>query len=56
MKITAVIILAIIGLVLLILAAAVAGGAVTMAGAAWLLPAGLAAWCTAWLVSVLPVP
>lgn len=42
-----------IHLLFLIGAAATGGGAFTMSGDGWLLPGGLAAWCLAWLVTIL---
>lgn len=48
-----VILLTLLGLLFLIGAAATGGGAFTMSGSGWLLPGGLAAWCLAWLVTIL---
>jgi hypothetical protein len=51
-----VIILAGLGCLLLILATLAAGGVIVISGANWLLSGGLATWCVAWFVSLLPIP
>ena len=56
MKLALVLCLAALAALFLIIAALVAGGAVTMSGGGWLLPAGLAALAASWFVSLLPVP
>jgi len=51
-----VLLLAALGCLLLIIATAVAGGLITMSGANWLFPGGVATIAVAWFVSLLPIP
>jgi len=55
-KTLVVVLLAGLGLLFLVADAALSGGLASASGASWLLPGGLASWCAAWIVSVLPVP
>lgn len=56
MKLVLVLILAALACLFLILAAFAAGGAISISGGNWPLPAGLATLAVSWFVYLLPIP